>query len=79
MVAKRSGLEEQQLSRLEVKMMTNTICCGIIYNLLFGDDGATAHPHYMAAEEEVLVSQNAPSNILYDEGWPNDLHDFPSL
>ncbi|XP_044438029.1 uncharacterized protein [Triticum aestivum] len=50
------------------------------YNLLFVNDGGSAHqaPQFMQAEEEVLVSQNAP-NVLYEDGWPNDLHDFLSL
>ncbi|KAM3198316.1 hypothetical protein ACQJBY_073454 [Aegilops geniculata] len=45
-----------------------------------GNDGGSAHqaPQFMQVEEEVLVSQNAP-NVLYEDGWPNDLHDFLSL
>ena len=55
------------------------------FNLLFGPDGSTIHepPLVMQGEEEVIFSQNAPGAsqdpYLYDEGWPDDLHDFLSL
>ena len=48
------------------------------YNLLFGADGAVnlEPPLFMQAEEEAIVSQNAPQDALFREGWPEDLHDF---
>lgn len=51
------------------------------YNLIFGADGAVNQepPLFMQAEEEVIVSQNAPQDALFREGWPADLHDFLSL
>ncbi|KAM3239515.1 hypothetical protein ACQJBY_053274 [Aegilops geniculata] len=51
------------------------------YNLLFGADGQSSQqpPLFMQGEEEVLVSQNAPQDGLFGEGWPQDMHDFLSL
>ena len=51
------------------------------YNLLFGPDGAVNQepPLFVQAEEEVIVSQNAPQAALFHEGWPGDLHDFLSM
>ncbi|XP_037457437.1 rRNA 2'-O-methyltransferase fibrillarin-like [Triticum dicoccoides] len=51
------------------------------YNLLFGNDGQSSQqpPLFMQGEEEVLVSQNAPQDGLFGDGWPQDMHDFLSL